>query len=803
MAERPATFGETNSVRPYRTFPVGLLIVPLGIAVAACGEPASKWKPAPAPLMTRWAKDVSPVRVRPEYPRPLFVRKDWKSLNGLWEFAFDDSDQGRTQGWQSGKALPEQILVPFTFEAALSGIGRGKEVHEHVWYRRSFEVPSGWHGRHVRLNFNACDWQTTVWVNGRELGQHRGGYEPFSFDVTEALKKSGPQEVVVAVYDPADPRSGAYQPKGKQLGSEGIFYTRTTGIWQSVWLEPFTAAAPEPTAIRTEVSPTLREGRLFVTFRPAGAQSGAAASAELTLSRDGHEVAHTQQVIAAGAGPVDVSVPVSGCDLWSPESPALYDLAIRVREGGRTVDQVRSYCAFRSYDIEHGRLALNGKPYFFRGVLDQGYWPDGILTPPTDDAIRNDVQMLKRFGLNMARKHVKVEDPRWYYWCDHLGVAVWQDMPSSHNLVSAEAKANFRREWTGVVRTTESYPCVLHWIPFNENWGNPGPFQDEIVRLTRRLDPTRPITDASGWTQRGLTDVVDAHDYSNNLLKQGVEHPVKPKVVGEYGGIALPEQGHTWTTGWGYQTVRNSEGLIRRIRSQTTQLFEAPNLSGYVYTQLTDVEQELNGLMTYDRIPKADPAKLAAVFEGKDRSHADVVSVVHDWLLLGAVRSGTDLRSAANSDANRAQIRGILDHPFLPAEANLTPTEGEGVAADRTEFRWTRFQTEGDVLDFNRIYGDHENAVVYAVAYLQSPREHKDVTLLLGSDDGARVWLNGTQVWTVDNVRGVSPDSDLVPHLTLKAGRNVLVVKVAQGVGGWGLTARFETADGHPLALQP
>ncbi len=232
--------------------------------------------------------------------------------------------------------------------------------------------------------------------------------------------------------------------------------------------------------------------------------------------------------------------------------------------------------------IENGRALLwNGKPYFYRGVLDQGYWPDGILTAPTDAAIKHDVEMTKKLGFNMARKHVKIEDPRWYYWCDHLGVAVWQDMPSSHNLSTQAAQEdNFTHEWKNAMETTRGYPCVVQWIPFNENWGNPGPFQDEIVALTRTIDPTRPITDASGWTQRGMTDIIDAHDYGNNLLSQGVEHPLKPKVVGEFGGIALPVPDHTWTTGWGYQTARDADGLVHLICYQTTQLYEAANLPG-------------------------------------------------------------------------------------------------------------------------------------------------------------------------------------------------------------------------------
>jgi len=766
----------------------------LGSVTAARSEPAP-WKPAAAPLMTRWAKEVRPDRVRPEYPRPLAQRKDWKSLNGLWEFAFDDRNEGRAGGWHTGKSLPERILVPFTYEAALSGIGKGQEIHERVWYRRMFDVPGKWRGRRVRLNFNACDWETTVWVNGRRLGEHRGGYDPIAFDITDALKPEGPQEVVVAVYDPAQPRDGAYQPKGKQLGSEGIWYTRTTGIWQSVWLEPLHPAGVDIVEIETEVEPATRQGQLTVRFRPV---TQAATSVEVTLSREGERLAS-----ATVSGPRlegksgALRLAVDGCELWSPEHPALYDVTVRAKRDGKTVDEIRSYCAFRRYEIRRGRLTLNGEPYFLRGVLDQGYWPDGILTPPTDSALRYDVEMTKRFGFNMSRKHVKVEDPRWYYWCDRLGVAVWQDMPSSHNLVSAEAKENFRQEWRAVVQTTRSYPSVLHWIPFNENWGNPGPFQDEIVQLTRSLDPTRPITDASGWTQRSLTDVIDIHDYSNQLAVHGVQNPVKPKVIGEYGGIALPVPDHTWTQGWGYQTARDAAGLIRRVRFQTSQLFEAPNLSAFVYTQLTDVEQEMNGLMTYDRLPKADPAQIAAIFEGRSRSSA-TGGFVRDWLVLGPLPVRSELRTAVDNAENQAQLQRLLQETLVAGEAALDPSEGQEVNVSSTVRRWRRVQTPGDALDFHQAFGrETQSAVAYAVATVNSPREMKNVTLLFGSDDAAKVWLNGKEVWSVNRVRGVNPDDDIVSGLTLKEGRNVLVVKVAQGVGGWGVNARFEAADGR------
>ncbi len=793
---RAATFGAL--------LPVSLFLV--ARPGSAQNTPAA-WKPAPAPLMTRWAKDVRPENPRPEYPRPLLVRKEWQSLNGLWQFAFDDKNEGRAAGWQSGHPLPEQILVPWTFEAALSGIGKGKEVHERVWYRRTFEVPRAWRpgaGKKLRLNFGACDWETTVWVNGKQVGEpHRGGYTPFGFDITDALRAGGigPQEIVIAVYDPADPKTTGWQPKGKQLGSEGIWYTRTTGIWQTVWLEPVNAAG-HVSSLRAEANPDTRTINVN-----AQADSGNLAPRSATVfGPDGRVAGETKLTLPLGQQ-MTIHVTVPAPRFWSPESPALYRVVSRFVDSRGDTDEVETYTAFRTYAVQNGRLTLNGKPYFLRGVLDQGFWPDGIYTPPTDEAIKFDVEMTKKLGFNMSRKHVKVEDPRWYYWCDKLGLAVWQDMPSSHNLSTEDARKNFTSEWRETIEAVRGYPSVVHWIPFNENWGNPQAFQDEIVTLTRQLDPTRPITDASGWTQRGLTDVIDAHDYGNNLRAQGVENPAKPKVVGEYGGIALPIPGHTWTPGWGYQSAKDEKGLLRRIGYQTTQLFDAPNLSGFVYTQLTDVEQELNGLLTYDRQLKAPVEKIAAVFTGAARELYDFSGFLRDWYVVGPLPTGTRLHSANDTPESHAIFDQVLAKPFIENEAALTPGDNDrapvrlaGVDPASYEYRWNRVKSETEVLDFHKVF-EHEqnNAVAYAVAYFDAPTDLTDVVLRFGSDDAARVWLNGALVHTVNRVRGLILDDDEVPGLTLKRGRNVLVVKVAQGIGGWGLAARFEKADGTVL----
>jgi hypothetical protein len=809
---------------------IGLVFALLVGLVSAAECTAADWHVSPAPLVTRWARDVTPEHARPEYPRPQMVRRAWMNLNGLWEFAFDDHGNGRKAGWQSGTRLAGHILAPFTYEAALSGIGKGSEVHERIWYRRAFTVPRTWRrgefqGGHVLLHFDAVDWQATVWVNDYELGTHRGGYAPFTLDISRALRPSGPQEVVVAVYDPADPRRGAYQPKGKQLGSHGIFYTRTTGVWQTVWLEP----APRTYISGLDMTADPETGRLSV-------------KAEVSRSA-GMDVFHTRLRLSARAstlggpwitatgptpravpiddpGPNDtmsagwgswaprwspsVSMTVAHPRPWSPETPILYDLNIELVDGSRVIDRVRSYTGFRKLGAANGRLTLNGQPYFYRGVLDQGYWPDGILTPPSDSAIRAEVEMIKALGFNCARKHVKVEDPRWYYWCDRLGLAVWQDMSSSHNLKTDEAKQNFRQELTEVLWSVRQHPCVVHWIPFNENWGDPGPFQDEMVRLIHGQDSSRLVTDASGWTQRDLTDVIDAHDYSNQLLKQGVEHPVKPKVVGEFGGIALPVPGHTWTQGWGYQSVRTPEDLLRRLRFQVSQLYTAPNLSGFIYTQLTDVEQEQNGLLTYDRLPKAPPERVAAVITGKDRlSPEELVQTgyLNDWWVLGPIPLTTRLSSASPNRENERVMGAALARAWVPNEASLEPRENGTVRIGRQALTWKHAPPVTDALDLIQALGPTENAVAYAVANFDAPQAMSGLKLLFASDDAAKVWLNGRPLWTINSTRGVNLDQDEAPNVSLRAGRNLLVVKVVQGVGGWGTAARFVHADGSPVML--
>ncbi|RYG46119.1 hypothetical protein EON79_10960 [bacterium] len=702
---------------------------------------------AQGPLTTKWAKDVKADAPRPEYPRPRMERKEWQSLNGRWDFAFVGED-----GKESGAT---KIVVPFPYEAALSGVGADKGVHDRVVYRRKLSIPSKWKGKRVRLNFGAVDWETKVFVNGKAVGEHRGGYAPFSFDITDALQ-AGDNALEVRVYDPVDPKGEGIQPKGKQLGSHSIWYTRTTGIWLPVWMEPVGDTYIE----KLEAAGDM-DGLLTINAKLVG--SG---EIETSVYREG-------DLVAEG----DTSkIRIPGAQLWTPEHPFLYSLVVKLKQGDRVVDEVRSYVAFRTAGMADGRLTLNGKPYFYRGVLDQGYWPDGNYTPPTDDALRCDVETTKALGFNMARKHVKVEDPRWYYWCDRLGLAVWQDMPSSHATLETDTKAQeiFEREWTEVVEYLRDQPSILHWVPFNEDWGHPEAFQDEMVALTRKLDPTRPITDASGWTQRDKTDIWDAHDYSNDPAKHVREKRDRPQVVGEYGGVALPIEGHTWSQGWGYQSAKNAEDLLRFIRRQTAPFFGETWGSGYVYTQLTDVEQELNGLLTYDRIPKAPLERFRAIFEGKDKPV--MVGRLSDWRVSEKTPTNLVPQDTSGSDAAKELIGKALETVGDDAKA----LKGEGFV----------HTAKGDEIDFVKLLGPTDGAVVYAERTVEVDGDTA-ADLLIASDDGVQVWLDGKPIHKYVGIRGVDGGLDTVP-VKLTKGRHTILLKVAQGKGGWGASLRLE-----------
>ncbi|NGO71664.1 glycoside hydrolase family 2 [Streptomyces sp. SB3404] len=563
-------------------------------------------------LTTRWAKDVGPRNAHPEYPRPQLRREKWRNLNGTWQFAAARKGEAPPVG--AGRRLGERILVPYPVESRLSGIERHEE---RMWYKRHFTVPADWKvrpdgsGKRLRLHFDAVDWRATVYVNGQRVAAHKGGYDRFTADVTDALRPGHRQELVVGVHDPTDKPDGENPPVGKQrLDPEGIWYTPSSGIWQTVWMEP--VAAAHTTDVRT--TPDIRREHVTVTAR--GVPDGVPVTA---VAYDGkREVGR-----ATGRGGNAFEVPVPDPRLWSPDDPHLYRLKVTVG-AGRAADRVESYFGMREIGVEtvdgQRRMVLNGAPVFSMATLDQGFWPDGLHTAPTDEALAYDLKAHKRMGFNSVRKHIKVEPDRWFYWADRLGLLVWQDMPSmrSDRTPDAAARAQYEREMKRMIRQHDSHPSVIMWVTFNEGWGQYD--QARIADYAKGLDPTRLVNNMSGHNCCGAVDggngdISDAHGYPSPQLPEPDGR--RALVSGEYGGLGLAVPGHAWPVRHSYVGVRKE----RFTDEYLAKLKEVGALAcrggtGAVYTQISDVEGELNGLLTYDRkVLKADAGRLKRAHE--------------------------------------------------------------------------------------------------------------------------------------------------------------------------------------------
>ncbi|GAA2107864.1 PA14 domain-containing protein [Actinomadura alba] len=556
-------------------------------------------------IKTRWAGKVDPARPLPDYPRPQLTRPKWQSLNGTWQFAAARAGEAPPVG----RDLAERIVVPFPAESALSGIGRGED---RMWYRRTFTVPNGWRerGQRLLLHLDAVDWQSTVYVNGTRVTTHTGGYDRFSVDVTDALKPGVAQELIVGVYDPTDLGGQAVGKQRKTPG--GIFYTPASGIWQSVWIEP--VADTHVTGVRT--TPDVADAALRVTVQ---AQSASGATA-VVRARDGDRVVGT----ISGRPGTELRLPVPRPKLWSPEQPFLYDLDVTLVDAdGRKLDKVGGYFGMRTVGVSQvdgvRRMTLNGKPVFQIGPLDQGFWPDGIYTAPTDSALRYDLEQTKLLGFNAVRKHVKVEPDRWYYWADRLGLLVWQDMPSMFSTPDSAERTQFETELRTLVDQHRSHPSIVMWVPFNEGWGQYD--QARIADMVKQWDPSRLVNNMSGINCCGAVDggngdVMDFHIYPGPGTP-GAPSATRASVLGEYGGLGLPVIGHTWSGGgWGYAVEPDPKALTDRyvlMNQRLRELRSCNGLSAAIYTQTTDVETELNGLMTYDReVTKPDAARVRA-----------------------------------------------------------------------------------------------------------------------------------------------------------------------------------------------
>lgn len=576
---------------------------------------SAQWKPAGDRLKTRWASQIDVNNVLPEYPRPIMERSQWQNLNGLWDYAI------LPVGKQNPASFDGKILVPFAVESSLSGVQKRLGSENELWYRREFTVPSNWKNNRVLLHFGAVDWKADVWVNDIKVGQHTGGYTPFSFDVTPALK-NGTNRLTVKVWDGTDQ---GYQPRGKQVNNpHGIWYTPVSGIWQTVWLEP----VPETYIERVKITPDI--DRNILSVEAILNQATASDRVEVKVLEGSRVVATGQSI---NNQPVEVPMPANP-RLWSPGDPFLYDLEVTVFNGSKQLDKVKSYTAMRKYSTKRDdkgivRLQLNNKDLFQFGPLDQGWWPDGLYTAPTDEALRYDVVKTKDFGFNMIRKHVKVEPARWYMHCDQLGIIVWQDMPNgdrspewqmreyftgAERLRSPESEANYRKEWKEIMDYLYSYPSIGVWVPFNEAWGQ---FKtQEIVEWTKQYDPSRLVNPASGGNHYHLGDMLDLHNYPHPEMY--LYDGQRATVLGEYGGIGWANKEHLWEPdrNWGYVQFNSSNEVTNEYIKYAEQLKQMirQGFSAAVYTQTTDVEVEVNGLMTYDRaVVKIDEGRVRKV----------------------------------------------------------------------------------------------------------------------------------------------------------------------------------------------
>ena len=565
------------------------------------------WQMVSGRIASPWAEKVSPTNVLPEYPRPQLVRANWTNLNGLWQYAIVPKEQDAAPATMQGT-----ILVPFAVESSLSGVGKTVGKDSVLWYKNSFTVKDT-KNKAVLLHFGAVDWQCTVWVNGKEVGKHEGGYDPFTFDITSALNKSGKQEMVVKVWDPSN--DGA-QPRGKQVKRpEGIWYTPVTGIWQTVWME----SVPKTYIASTVQTPDVDAKTVKVQTMIEGAQVG---DKVIVSAYDGNTKVAEQTV----APNEQASIQISSPKLWSPEQPTLYDLKYTIVRGGKTIDEAKSYFAMRKISIAPDksgiqRLMLNDKFVFQYGPLDQGWWPDGLYTAPTDEALKFDIEKTKAMGFNTIRKHVKVEPARWYRYCDEMGMLVWQDMPSgdlgnrwdsrpgiigraTEKDRTPESIAIYKKEWNEIMQDLHNFPSIVIWVPFNEAWGQ---FKTkEIVQWTMQKDPSRLVNPASGGNFETVGHLYDLHNYPEPAMPDATMFGKNMAVVlGEFGGLGLPLENHTWQTknNWGYQSFKNETELLNRYSEFVQRLpgLISKGLSAAIYTQTTDVEVETNGIMTYDR----------------------------------------------------------------------------------------------------------------------------------------------------------------------------------------------------------
>jgi len=787
------------------------------------------WQPADGPLLTKWAKKISTDNVLAEYPRPQFVRDQWENLNGLWNYAILPKDEQKPQNFDG------QILVPFPIESSLSGVSKSVGETNQLWYQRTFSIPENWKNKQIKLNFGAVDWETKVWVNGKKIGSHRGGYDSFSFDITDALNKTGNQEVVISVWDPVD---AGTQPRGKQVKNpRGIWYTSVTGIWQTVWIEPANKANIESIKINPDIDAAL------VNITAITSESATDLNIILQVKADGKTIKEAKTRTGETA-----FVPIKNPKLWSPESPFLYDLNVILQDAnGNTLDEITSYFGMRKIALgkdEKGltRLMLNNKFVFQFGPLDQGWWPDGLYTAPTDEALRYDIEVTKKLGFNMARKHVKIEPNRWYYWCDKLGLLVWQDMPSGDKYIrrdqpdikrSKKSAEQFELELKQLIANFGNHPSIVLWVPFNEGWGQYD--TPRIVDYIKTLDPSRLVINTSGWADRGVGDVFDIHSYPGPAMPNPEES--RAIVLGEFGGLGLPLKGHTWQdeNNWGYRSYKDTDELTAAYRELIKKLypFVANGLSAAVYTQTTDVEIEVNGLMTYDRaIIKMNPGNLHKINLGYLPpvivSENDIFLETADVVIKNIKQQGPVHYTLDGTEPNKKSP--LYDKPITIDKTTtikaitlwddgtkssvseqtykkVTLRESQKTTPVKSGILFDYFENDtaqwNMLPDFSQLTPKANNVAFkmdlaqrsqednFGFVYKGLFRAQKDgiYTFYTRSDDGSQLFINSKLIVDNDNVHGMVEKSG---QIALQKGFHPIKVTFFQGRGGKGLKVSYK-----------
>ncbi|GGF38144.1 glycoside hydrolase family 2 protein [Echinicola rosea] len=712
--------------------------------------------------MTKFAKDVDPDNVLPEYPRPQMVRKDWKNLNGLWQF---QPGTWENEPYPKGK-LSRNILVPFAVESALSGV---QEVHERIWYRREFTVPADWKDQQVLLHFGAVDYEAVVFINDQPVGKHEGGYDPFTFDITDHLT-TGRQTITVKVWDPTA-REGF--PRGKQaLNRIDIMYTSVTGIWQTVWLEP----VPKKRIVDFEMVPDIDRGELNLSVESTGGRF-LNYTAEI---KDGEKV-----VATVDSKPMyPTAIPIKDPKLWSPDSPFLYDMTITLKDGDEVVDVVETYFGMRKISVEKEgefqRLYLNNEFVFQMGPLDQGYWPDGLYTAPTDEALRYDLEKTKELGFNMTRKHIKVEPQRWYYWADKLGLMVWQDMPSPNSYTAATPKPNkeaFTRELMRMVETHKNSPSIVMWVIFNESQGQHD--TEHYAALVKGLDPSRVVNEASGGTNHGAADVADVHSYPPPAYAHS---PYQATVCGEYGGIGYQLDDHIWNPDdlKEYISINNEEeymDMYGDFADMLVQFKTNQGLSAAVYTEITDVEIELNGIMTYDRVMKVDPQKIARINQKiiEDKSHVYT-------LVPTAKEQNTDWQYTL------AKPMDGWEEMDFEATGWKTGKGGFGTKGTPGAINGTTWQSDDIWLRRSFELGNIRKINM------------DDIQLRIHHDDECVVYINGVKAAELENWTSsytTTTISDEAKRALVANGTNVIAIHCKQNTGGQYIDAGLSIVTGN------